>query len=118
MYYEHLGPLLQYLYPELEQDIHYSVETTDKGPALLWWNSSTPRPSAKYLEGKIPEFKDHWAKHQAIKNRIKSYPAVADQLDMLWHSMDRGELTKVPEFYDKIKAVKDKYPKSQDKDKR
>ena len=43
--------------------------------------------------------------------RIYEYPRVEEQLDMLWHAMDDGTLTKVDAFYDANKAVKDKYPK-------
>lgn len=45
------------------------------------------------------------------KRRAAEYPAISGQLDALWHAMDRGELQKVPEFYDPIKAVKLKYAK-------
>jgi hypothetical protein len=40
------------------------------------------------------------------------YPEIGNQLDALWHAMDRGDLPKVPEFYDPIKEVKDRHPKS------
>ncbi|UIF90842.1 hypothetical protein [Cupriavidus sp. UYPR2.512] len=43
--------------------------------------------------------------------RKAAYLPVEDQLDALWHAMDRGEFPKVPEFYEPIKAVKDRYPK-------
>ena len=45
------------------------------------------------------------------RKRIFEYPRVEDQLDMLWHAMDDGILTKVDAFYDANKAIKDKYPK-------
>ncbi len=45
------------------------------------------------------------------RQRIVEYPPIADQLDMLWHAMDDGTLTKVDTFYNANKAVKDKYPK-------
>jgi hypothetical protein len=43
--------------------------------------------------------------------RQADYPALGDQLDMLWHSMDQGEIPKSPEFYEVIKSVKEKHPK-------
>lgn len=43
--------------------------------------------------------------------RLKAYPSVNDQLDMLWHAMDDGVLTKVEPFYSQIKAVKEAHPK-------
>jgi len=44
--------------------------------------------------------------------RAAAYDSVQDQLDLLWHAMDDGDLPKHIEFYNRIKAVKDKYPKS------
>ncbi len=45
------------------------------------------------------------------KNRVLAYPQIAEQLDMLWHAIDSGTLDKTSDFYIKLKAVKDKYPK-------
>lgn len=44
------------------------------------------------------------------KARREEYPSIGDQLDALYKAMDAGTLNKVPEFYDPIKIVKDKYP--------
>jgi len=44
--------------------------------------------------------------------RKEEYPNIGDQLDMLWHAMDSGALPKVDSFYNSIKDIKDKYPKS------
>jgi hypothetical protein len=46
------------------------------------------------------------------KLRNDAYPAVVTQLDMLWHSMDSGEIPKATQFYNTIKTIKDAYPKS------
>ena len=45
--------------------------------------------------------------------RDRVYPSIGDQLDLLWHSIDRdGELkSKYYDFYEAIKAVKVKNPK-------
>ena len=64
-----------------------------------------------------------WAKEQAAKvkeepkpyvsQRKSAYPAIGDQLDMLWHSIDQdAELKgKYFDFHQAILAVKSKYPK-------
>jgi len=46
--------------------------------------------------------------------RSKSYPSVANQLDMLWHAIDGDETLKTQfnDFYTAIKTVKDNNPKS------
>ena len=43
--------------------------------------------------------------------RLRSYPKIGDQLDMLWHAIDNGTLNKTSDFYTAIKAVKDAHPK-------
>lgn len=56
-----------------------------------------------------------FAKNEATQYRsarAAAYPAMADQLDMLWHSMDSGEIPKSMTFYVAIQSVKDKFPKS------
>ena len=45
------------------------------------------------------------------RRRRKEYPSVGDQLDMIWHAMDRGEAEKIEPFYSSIKSVKDAHPK-------
>lgn len=45
------------------------------------------------------------------ENRRRSYPELVEQLDMLWHAIDSGTLDKNSDFYIKLKAIKDKYPK-------
>lgn len=45
------------------------------------------------------------------KKREDEYPDVSIQLDMLWHSMNEGQIDKSEPFYSTIKTVKDKYPK-------
>lgn len=44
--------------------------------------------------------------------RGREYPSIADQLDMLWHGMQRNEIPKVTAFYDTIAKIKKKYPKA------
>ena len=48
-----------------------------------------------------------------INQRRNAYPAIGDQLDMLWHTMDKNtELQhKFYDFYQTIKKVKVAHPK-------
>ena len=43
--------------------------------------------------------------------RAKNYPSITEQLDMLWHGMNSGQIPKVDEFFNSIKVVKDTFPK-------
>lgn len=48
------------------------------------------------------------------ERRANEYPALEQQLDALWHAMDKGVIPKVEGFYEPIKAVKEKYPKTKE----
>lgn len=43
--------------------------------------------------------------------RAKEYPPIKDQLDMIWHAIDEDKLDKTSDFYLRLKAVKDEFPK-------
>lgn len=44
-------------------------------------------------------------------SRHIAYPSIGEQLDMLWHSMNNGEIPKSNAFFESIAAVKNQYPK-------
>ena len=91
------------------------------------WNSF-PSPTGTMIDfeninwiGDAPsksDFQEQYdAEEQAYNNtqyqrdRKLEYPAIGDQLDMLFHAIDAGALDKNSDFYTTLKAVKDKYPK-------
>lgn len=43
--------------------------------------------------------------------RAKEYPSIKDQLDMIWHAIDEDKLDRTCDFYLRLKAVKDEFPK-------
>ena len=43
--------------------------------------------------------------------RAVEYPQVKDQLDMIYHAIDKNKLDKTSDFYKEIKKVKDALPK-------
>ena len=43
--------------------------------------------------------------------RMSEYPSLEEQLDLLWHAIDKGKLNKTSDFYKKLKAVKKNNPK-------
>jgi hypothetical protein len=50
-----------------------------------------------------------------VAKRKLAYPQIGDQLDMLWHSIDKNPDLKTQyfDFYEAIKAVKVKYGKDE-----
>lgn len=53
-------------------------------------------------------------KHETdyVAKRAAAYPSVEEQMDMLWHAMNKGEAEKIEPFFSKIKEVKDTYRKT------
>ena len=60
---------------------------------------------------KLKELQAEYEANQYQRDRADSYPAIGDQLDMLFHAIDAGKVDKTSDFYTTLKAVKDKYPK-------
>lgn len=65
----------------------------------------------RYVNGQYVRTTEPWMPVTHAQERLMAYPPVGDQLDMLWHAMNRGEIPRVEPFYRQIKEVKDKYPK-------
>jgi hypothetical protein len=78
---------------------------------IEWHNGTTPISKAD-IEAKMVEVQAEYDANQYQRDRI--YPSIGDQLDMLWHSIDKDPdlKTKYFDFYETIKAVKVKYPKN------
>jgi len=49
--------------------------------------------------------------YQYSYDRCKEYPDGFEQFDMLWHAINNGVDLKNSEWFQKIKEVKEKYPK-------
>ena len=80
---------------------------------IEWHNGTTPIPKAD-IEAKMNEMANEPEQSKYAEQRRNAYPAIGDQLDMLWHSINQdAELKqKYFEFYQAIKSVKVKYPKN------
>ena len=77
---------------------------------ITWHNGTTPIPVAD-IEAKMTELQAEYDANQYQRDRV--YPSIGDQLDMLWHTMDKNtELQhKFYDFYQTIKKVKVAHPK-------
>ena len=82
---------------------------TDK---ITWHDNTTPIPKAD-IEAKMNEMANEPEQSQYAEQRRNAYPKIGDQLDMLWHTMDKDiELQhKFYDFYQTIKKVKVAHPK-------
>lgn len=87
------------------------IHKNDAGKAFLKKFGKLPT-EAELMEG-AAYMQAKWDAHTAPYrvNRKSSYPFIEDQLDMLWHAINNGNLDKTSEFYTALKSVKDRFPK-------
>jgi hypothetical protein len=78
----------------------------------ITWLDETAVISKADIEAKMVELQADYDAKQYQRDRV--YPSIGDQLDMLWHSIDQDPALKSKyfSFYEAIKAVKVKHPKS------
>ena len=97
------------------QKINPNAEVSVSGNdinTVQWHNGTTPIPVAD-IEAKMNEMANEPEQSAYAEQRRNSYPPVGDQLDMLWHTIDK-DITlqkRYFEFYQAIQSVKVKYPK-------
>ena len=91
------------LYPEAQWTLN-----GDQYSGLEWLaGNDKPKPSQEELEAECDRLHQVWLNNQYQRDRVKEYPAITDQLDMLYHDKLDGTTT----WQDAVQAVKDKYPK-------
>ena len=81
--------------------------------SIKWLEETTPIPKAD-IEAKMNEMADEPEQSNYVEQRKNAYPPIGDQLDMLWHTIDKDILLQKRyfDFYQTIKKVKVKYPKT------
>ena len=80
---------------------------------IEWLEGTTPIPKAD-IEAKMNEMANEPEQSNYAQQRRNAYPPIGDQLDMLWHTIDKDILLQKRyfDFYQTIKKVKVKYPKT------
>ena len=96
---------------KINPNAYVTVRGSDINTCEIEWHNGTTPISKADIEAKMVEVQADYDAKQYQRDRV--YPSIGDQLDMLWHSIDRdGELkSKYYDFYEAIKAVKVKNPK-------
>ena len=81
--------------------------------SIEWTNGTTPISKAD-IDAKMNEMANEPEQSQYAEQRRNAYPEIGDQLDMLWHTIDKDILLQKRyfDFYQTIKKVKVKYPKT------
>jgi hypothetical protein len=94
----------------IKSDAQVSVNANDINQ--ITWHDGNPTNITKAdIEAKMAELQAEYDANQYQRDRV--YPSIGDQLDMLWHTMDKNtELQhKFYDFYQTIKKVKVAHPK-------
>ena len=78
----------------------------------ITWHAGTAVISKADIQAKQAELKTAYDALEYQRQREPEYPAIGEQLDLLWHAIDDGTLDKTSDFYTSLKATKDKYPKT------
>ena len=94
----------------INPDAAVSVKSNDYNK-ITWFNN-TPVISKEDIDTKIAELQVEYDAKQYQRDRTARrgsnvYPAIEDQLDMIYHDQVNGTTT----FKDAIKVVKDAHPK-------
>jgi hypothetical protein len=77
-----------------------------------WDETGLPQPSWDEVIAQFEYDKKIYESLQYARDRKANYPKIEDQLDMLWHAMDSGQISgKETEWYNTIKSVKETYLK-------
>ena len=79
---------------------------------ITWLNGTTPIPVAD-IEAKMVEVQAEYDANQYQRDRATAYPPIGDQLDMIWHTIDKDDELqhKFYDFYQTVKKTKVKFPK-------
>lgn len=103
------GSIIQDVLRAKYSGCEYSVGETYE--SLNWHDTVTPKPTEEQLLIDKNEYLSRREEYEYEGLRGSSYPKIGDQLDMLWHAMDTGEIQKASTFYNSILDVKLRYPK-------
>ncbi len=101
---------------------HFGLEGDDKYENIKMWDGrQTKIPTKEEVEAEVKRLES--LQYQIKRNgeyafndpefdpNDGTYPDLGEQLDLLFHDIENGTVSKDGAFFKAIKAVKDKYPK-------
>ena len=92
-------------------DTKVSLHNDGDGDYIKTWAYSFSKPTDKELANHETEANTQEANDKVRSTRRLAYPEIGEQLDMLFHAIDSGNLDKTSDFYKELKKVKDANPK-------
>jgi hypothetical protein len=99
--------------PHVVSGVDYLIrhDSPDQEPYIAEWLSDAPRPTKDQVKSALVEISDahHEDKYRSL--RRAEYPSVEEQLDAAYQAR-QGDDRKQTEVDEKIRRVKEKYPKT------
>jgi len=96
---------------DFQKDVILQDNSDGNGAYIKEWNLSIAEPT----DAQLNNYESAGNAQELLESNIgkRIYPSIGDQLDLLWHSIDRdAELkSKYFDFHQAILAVKAKHPK-------
>ena len=82
-----------------------------KSGKISGWTCKTPQPSDEAIQAKLKELENDYDAKKYQRDRAPNYPAIQEQLDLLYHDMTAGKGDKTGEWYKAVNKVKTDNPK-------
>jgi len=92
---------------KLRPEATFSIVANDYS-TLQWYDQIQTKPTEEEIIDKLAELEEESTKNLYKLKRQFEYPSIGDQLDDLYHAGLFSE-----EMMEKIKEIKDRYPKPQ-----
>jgi hypothetical protein len=104
---------IHFLNPNITAGIDYIIshDAPEQEPYIAEWMTNTPRPTEEEINSALLEISDVHHKEKYAAMRGAEYPSVEEQLDAAYQAR-QGNNAKQLEIDEKIRRVKEKYPKS------
>jgi len=88
-------------------------DTPDQQPVISEWKSEAPRPTDEQLRTALEEISNVYHEQEYAAMRRAEYPSVGEQLEAAYEAR-QGNNARQLDVDEKIRRVKEKYPKADD----
>jgi XkdW protein len=99
--------------PNVSAGLDYVISHDDAGqePVIAQWNSDAPRPTDEQIRRALAEIASSYHEEEYAEMRRAEYPSIEDQLAAAYEAR-QGNLAPQQTVDEKIRRVREKYPKS------
>ena len=106
---------IRMLNPDFTVGVDYFIrqDTPEQEPYIAEWTSSSSRPSEQEISAAMQEISDLHHEEKYASMRRAEYPSIEEQLDAAYQAR-QGNNARQLEVDEKIRLVKEKYPRTED----